>query len=359
MECGTKMDVSEIIIPGDTPGIEWRLPVLRFKGSNPEAPKVYVQAALHAGELPGTALLHFLCERLREAENGGRINGDITIVPHANPIGAAQSHFGELQGRFDLGSRTNFNRDFPLIAAGDRDDLIDDLDRYAAIDRLKRQLLHMALGADLVLDLHCDDESLQYAYIDDAFWPEAADLAAALGMNAVLLSDGESSAFEEAVGFAWKYAVAGEKKSRLPGKLSVTVELRGKRDVYADMARRDAEGLWRFLAARDIVADETVSLPAFAGPAVPLDNIEMIRAPQAGTVLFHRNIGESVAEGDLLATIITRPGMPDGNLDIHAPQAGLVVTRISNRLVRRRGDLMKIACNGPSRATRKAGTLEN
>jgi predicted deacylase len=92
---------------------------------------------------------------------------------------------------------------------------------------------------------------------------------------------------------------------------------------------------------------------------VPLDNIEMIRAPQAGTVLFHRNIGESVAEGDLLATIITRPGMPDGNLDIHAPQAGLVVTRISNRLVRRRGDLMKIACNGPSRATRKAGTLEN
>jgi predicted deacylase len=359
MECGIKMDVSEIIIPGDTPGIEWRLPVLRFSGGNSDAPKVYVQAALHAGELPGTALLHFLCERLREAEIGGRINGDITVVPHANPIGAAQSHFGELQGRFDLGSRTNFNRDFPLIAVGDRDGLIDDPDRYAATDRLKRQLLHMALGADLVLDLHCDDESLQYAYIDDAFWPEASDLAAALGMDAVLLSDGESSAFEEAVGFAWKYAVPGEKKSHLPGKLSVTVELRGKRDVYADMARRDAEGLWRFLAARGIVADETVSLPAFAGPAVALDNIEMIRAPKAGTVLFHRNIGESVAEGDLLATIITRPGMPDGNLDIHAPQAGLVVTRISNRLVRRRGDLMKIACNGPSRATRKAGTLEN
>ena len=72
-------------------------------------------------------------------------------------------------------------------------------------------------GADLVIDLHCDDESLQYAYIDEAFWPEASDLAAALDMDAVLLSDGESSAFEEAVSFAWKYEVPGEKKARLPG----------------------------------------------------------------------------------------------------------------------------------------------
>lgn len=210
------MDVSEIITPGDTPGTEWRLPVLRFTGHNPKAPKTYIQAALHAGELPGTVLLHFLCERLRQAENQGEIAGDITIVPQANPIGAAQSHFGELQGRFDLGSRTNFNRDFPLISIVDRATLIEGLDNYPATDRLKRQLLHMALGADLVLDLHCDDESLQYAYIDEAFWPEAADLAAALDMEAVLLSDGESSAFEEAVGFAWKYEVPGERRPGCP-----------------------------------------------------------------------------------------------------------------------------------------------
>lgn len=353
------MDISEIIIPGDTPGIEWRVPVLRFKGSEPKSPKTYIQAALHANELPGTALLHFLCEKLREAESAGRIAGDITIVPQANPIGAAQSHFGELQGRFDLGSRTNFNRDFPLISLGDRDELIEDLDGYPSTDRLKRQLMHMALGADLVLDLHCDDESLQYAYIDEAFWPEASDLASALAMDAVLLSDGESSAFEEAIGFAWKYEVPGEKRARLPGKLSVTVELRGRRDVYPEMARRDAEGLWQFLAARGIVGDAGVSPSAFSGPAVPLDNIEMIRSPESGTLLFHRNIGERVSEGDLLATIVTRPGLADGGIEIRAPQAGLIVTRVSDRLVRRRADLMKIACDQPSKGLRKAGTLED
>ncbi|MBP2442751.1 succinylglutamate desuccinylase/aspartoacylase domain-containing protein [Rhizobium leguminosarum] len=353
------MDVSEINIPGDTPGTEWRLPVLHFAGHDPKAPKIYIQAALHAGELPGTALLHFLCERLRQVESEGGIAGDITIVPQANPIGAAQSHFGDLQGRFDLGSRTNFNRDFPLISLADRATLIEELDDYPATDRLKRQLLHMALGADLVLDLHCDDESLQYAYIDEAFWPEAADLAAALDMAAVLLSDGESSAFEEAVGFAWKYEGSDERQSRLPSRLSVTVELRGKRDVDPVLAEKDAEGLWRFLAARGIVGDVTATPTAFAGPAVPLDNVEILRAPEGGAVLFQRSIGDRIVEGELLATIVTRPGQPGGSIELRAPQDGLILTRTSDRLVRRRGDLMKIACDSPSDALRKAGTLEN
>ena len=353
------MDISEIIIDGDTPGLVWRLPVFRFVGSKPDAPKAYLQAALHANELPGTAVLHFLCERLRQAEAEGAILGDITVVPQANPIGAAQWHFGDMEGRFDLGSRANFNRDFPLIALGDRPALVADLDRYGAVDRLKRQLIHMALGADLVLDLHCDDESLQYAYIDEAFWPETADLAGALGMDAVLLSDGESSAFEEAVSYAWKYETPGEKKAHFSDRFSTTLELRGQRDVYPDMAQADAEGLWRFLAARGVVKGDSSPLPAFTGPAAPLDNVEMVRAPRAGTVLFHRDIGERVAEGELLATIITAPGMADGTVDVYAPQSGLIVTRVSARLVRRRDNLMKIASDQRSAAVRKPGTLED
>jgi predicted deacylase len=76
-------------------------------------------------------------------------------------------------------------------------------------------------------------------------------------------------------------------------------------------------------------------------------------------VLFHRNIGERVSEGELLATIVTRPGFTEGDIDIRAPQDGLLLTRTSDRLVRRRGDLMKIAADKPSKATRKAGTLED
>ncbi len=351
------MDISEITIKGDTPGVEWRLPVIRFKGRDDKAPKIYIQAALHANELPGTALLHFLCEKLRRADADGTILSDITIVPQANPIGTAQSHFGDLQGRFDLGSRTNFNREFPLIPLSERQTLVDDLERYPAVEQLKRQLLHMALGADLMLDLHCDDESVQYTYVDEAFWPEAADLASALDMEAVFLADGESSAFEEAVGYAWKHETS-EKAKRLPGRLAVTVELRGTRDVYPDMARKDADGLWRFLAARGAVGDAAAPLEPYKGKVTPLDNIEMIRAPQAGAVLFHRTIGDTVAAGDLLATIVTAPGMEGGSIDIHAPQAGLVATRTSQRFARRRDNLMKIACDERTKAARKPGALE-
>ena len=49
----------------------------------------------------------------------GVIAGPITVVPAANPIGRAQELFGGLQGRFHLGTRTNFNRHFPLIARPD------------------------------------------------------------------------------------------------------------------------------------------------------------------------------------------------------------------------------------------------
>jgi len=352
------MDIEEIIIGGDTAGSEWRLPVHRFRGADPSAPSAYIQAALHAGELPGTALAHFLCERLRRAEAEGAILGDIAVIPHANPIGLAQAHFGEMQGRFDLGTRTNFNRDFPLVALAGRDTLTEDIERRGAVDRLKRRLLHMALGADLVIDLHCDDESLQYAYIDTAFWPEAADLAAELDMQAVFLSDGESTAFEEAVGHAFKRQ-GGEPLATVPGRLAVTVELRGKRDVDAESAKANAEGLWRFLAGRGVVSDPGHAPARYAGPAVPLDNIEMVRAPAPGTILFHADVGDRVEKGDLLATLIVRPGFADGTLEVRAGHDGLVATRTSARFARCGEDLMKIACRERAQEGRKPGTLED
>ncbi|TCM54170.1 hypothetical protein C8J36_10523 [Rhizobium sp. PP-F2F-G48] len=354
-----KVKQSAIVIPGDTPEISWHIPVLEFAGPHANAvPKVYIQAALHANELPGVAALHLLCARLGDAEAAGMIRGDITIVPQANPIGAAQAHFGEMKGRFDLGSRGNYNRDFPLIASSARHELLLGLDRLTAPERLKRELLHRALGADLVLDLHCDDESLPYAYIDSAFWPEASDLASALQMDAVFLSDGESSAFEEAVSYAWKQERGG-KDFLLPGRLSVTVELRGRRDVGPNVARRDADGLWAFLQARGIVEGDAPALEPYSGPAFALDTIEMIKAPVPGTVLFHRDIGERVEAGDLLAVLIPRPGFPEHDVEVRAPQAGLVVTRSSARFARRRDDLMKIGCAGNTGAGRKSGALED
>eukprot|EP01032_Pedospumella_encystans_P005825 gene5825-6955_t len=81
------MQKSEITIAGDVPGVEYRVPVLTFEGTDSGAPSVYTQAALHAEELPGTAALHFLVPMLEAAEARGDLKGSITVVPRANPIG--------------------------------------------------------------------------------------------------------------------------------------------------------------------------------------------------------------------------------------------------------------------------------
>jgi predicted deacylase len=349
------MQKTEIVIAGDTPGVEWHLPVVSVIGRDPAAPKVYIQAALHADELPGVAALHFFLPMLEDAERRGEVLGDITIVPKANPIGAAQYLFSDHQGRFELGSRTNFNRDYPLVPLAEREALTESPASRLAAEQLKRHLLSMAVAADLVLDLHCDDESVLYAYFDKLFWPAATDLAESFGLEAVLLSDGTSTAFEEAVTYAWRNSELGSRENWFDGRISLTMEFRGQRDVYPDIARKDAEGLMSFLKRRGAIAGEPGRSEPFTGPVSGLDYVQMVNAPVSGTVLFERNIGEPVKAGDRLAVLVTVPGDPSRDVVVTAPVDGTIVTRVSRRFVRRTDNLMKIASRELSGTPRKAG----
>jgi len=349
------MQKSEIIIAGDTPGVEFRLPVVTFTGTDAAAPKTYMQAALHAEELPGVAALHFLIPMLEAAEKRGDILGAITVVPKANPIGASQYVNGANEGRFDLGSRTNFNRDYPLISGDERETLLDDLDEMLATEQLKHQLLHMASGADLMLDLHCDDESQLYAYLHEVWWPESTDLAESMGLEAVLLSDGKSSAFEDAVTHAWQHGPLGSRKAWHEGRISLTMEFRGLADVDPVLGRMDAEGLYAFLQRRGVIAGEPIRKETFDGAVAGLDYVQMVNAPVTGMVLFEREYGETVEKGDHLATIVTTPGDATGDVVVTAPTGGTIVTRITKRFVRRTENLMKIASSELSQAKRKKG----
>jgi hypothetical protein len=347
---------NEIVISGDTAGVEWRLPVLRFSGREPTAPRVYLQAALHASELPGIACLHQLIPLLEIEEKAGRLLGTITVVPAANPIGAAQWLHGELQGRFEIASRVNFNRDFPVLSLSDRHSLLEGIGELPAAEQLKRHLMHMALGADVVIDLHCDDESVLYAYIDRPFWPEAEDLATCLGLEAVLIADGTSSAFDESVSRAWKLD-AGEGLSSLPGRLSVTMEYRGVLDVNTDTSTDDAARLLDFLRLRGVI-DGRVNKQKYSGPVAELDHVEMIRATVSGAVVFLKKPGDHAAKGEPLARIIAEPGSPEKDAIVTAPQDGLVLTRVSVRFVRKGDDLIKLVGREKTKAIRPPGALE-
>ncbi|TIM64277.1 MAG: succinylglutamate desuccinylase/aspartoacylase family protein [Mesorhizobium sp.] len=349
-------------IAGDSEGVSYEFPVFRFEGfrfdgSDKAAPSAYLQAALHAGELPGVVAIDALMPMLEKAEAEGRIKGSITIVPQANPIGRAQYHFGEHQGRFHLGTRTNFNRGFPLLAAPDAK-LLPDTTLGTADQRLKTRLLQLSIGHDIVLDLHCDDEGLAYLYVHTSLWPAMADCAAAMGVDAVILWDEDTDGTFEGASIT-PYLNLPAEVARLDRRVATTVEYRGILYVDGALAGADAEGLYRLLVARGVVQDQALSTPgSFTGVVAPLENIDMMPAPRAGAVLYNVKPGDRVAKGALLATIVHAPGEAGGRTQVFAPQAGIILTRRSRRIIRAGEDLLKLVGDRKS-ADARSGTLED
>ncbi|TPI36263.1 succinylglutamate desuccinylase/aspartoacylase family protein [Mesorhizobium sp. B3-1-9] len=344
-------------IAGDSEGVAYEFPVLRFEGKDKAAPSAYLQAALHAGELPGVVAVDALMPMLAKAEAEGRIKGPITIVPWANPIGRAQYHFGEHQGRFNLGTRTNFNRSFPLLAAPDAR-LLPDVSLGGADRRLKNRLVQFSLGNDIVLDLHCDDEGLAYLYIHTSLWPHMADCAAAMGAEAVLLwSEDNTGTFESASIMPYQNVPASV--ARFDRRAVTTVEYRGILDVDGALAAADATGLYRLLVTRGVVRDPSVpKFEKFSGPVVPLENIDMMPSPRAGAILYDVKPGDRVKKGDRLATIVHAPGEAGGRTEVFAPQSGFILTRRARRIIRAGEDLLKLA--GDTRSSdARSGTLED
>lgn len=347
------MDKTTVTIPGDMPGLSYSLTVLRFAGTDPTAPKAYLQAALHGNELPGVAALHVLIPKLRAAEAEGRLKGSVTVVPFANPIGLNQFQWDDHQGRFFYGNRTNFNRAFALI---DRPDpaLLAVPDAASCDRRLKASLQGLALDADLVLDLHCDNEGPNYLYMPAELWPHSADLAAALDCAAVLTFEGGTDAsFDEA---AFRPHLNSGNFER---RVVATVELKGVHDVGPETAQKDGEGIYRFLVGRGVVADPSATpVGPFTGKGVPQSYVEMVRAPVGGMAFFHVKPGDVVKAGQLIAELIPVPGDGSAVVPVHAAAPGLVLTRVLARAIRVGDDLVKIVGDTRSVTAKDGGALE-
>ena len=93
-------------------GVHTTLTSLHF-GTSGSGPKVYIQASLHAEELPGMLAAYHLRPLLEAADAKGQIQGEVLLVPMANPVGAAQRLQHKPMGRFAFNTGENFNRHYP------------------------------------------------------------------------------------------------------------------------------------------------------------------------------------------------------------------------------------------------------
>jgi predicted deacylase len=290
----------------------------RYGGDCP-GPKVHLQAGVHADEIAGMLVLHLLMQRLQAAEAQGRLKGSVTVVPQANPLGIGQFRGGRILGRYHDATGQNFNRGFDQSAA---------MERHATVaQQWQKQLVQLAAPADVMLDLHTDDEALPYLYVHRSFWPRGRDLAAAMKMDvAIIWDDGGDGSFEETIIAPWL------RDGTTDQRMAATLELRGQGDVNDRFAESDAQGLYAWLCSYGVI-DDGVTPADWPVEAVEMGHMETIIAPQPGVLIFEKELGDIVEEGQRFARILRRPGDPTSEVVLYAEQTGRLVTRYRDRLI--------------------------
>ncbi len=368
--------IESLPIGGTAPGTAQALTVRRF-GRPGARPKVYVQAGLHADEPPGMLVARHLIGRLQAEAEAGRIVGEVIVVPMANPIGLSQRVLGGLLGRFDLTDGTNFNRGYPALADGAAramsDRLTDDAagntaliraallranatsDATTPAEHLKRLLLGLALDADLVLDLHCENEGAVHLYTLTPLVDRVGPLAALLGARALLLApESGGQPFDEACSGPWL-----DVQTRFPGHpvplacCAVTVELRGEADVSHALAAADADALLAAMVLAGATAGPAPALPPARCAPTNLADAEFLVAPVPGVLVLHRAVGDGIAPGDVVAEVIDPAS--GAVAPLCARYAGVLFAQESVRFVAAGRSVAKIAGTEARRSGRLLG----
>ncbi|NMM03666.1 succinylglutamate desuccinylase/aspartoacylase family protein [Paraburkholderia sp. RP-4-7] len=312
--------------------------------------KAYVHASLHADELPGMLVSTVLQRKLSQLEENGRLNGEIVIVPVANPIGLNQVVFGQRVGRFEVNSGQNFNRnfyDFSTALSPELERSLSDnvelnhcvihramhsaLNAQSAsteLSSLRLVLQRLSYDADVVLDLHCDRDAVVHLYTSPDLWSDVEPLARYIGAKASLLAvDSGGQPFDEVYVAFWR-KLHEQYGGRFPipvGPLAATIELRGQRDVSYDLAEQDAQAIIDFLMFKKLIDGEPSVMPALEYPPTPLAGAAPILAPATGLLVFRVPVGSWVNAYDQVADIIDP--LSDLIVTVKATVAGVLYAR--------------------------------
>lgn len=366
--------IEKISLPAANMGNRRTLTVIRY-GQPYKGKKAYLQAGLHADEAPGFLVMHHLQQLLDQADADDAIKGEIILVPVANPIGVGQWRDDHLQGRFDFYNSINFNRQHydltaqvahlvedHLSASKERNTTLirkalgEAIERISPRDEaefLKHRLLSLAYDADIMLDLHCDNEAVLHVYLGTALWPDGEDLSAQLGAKVTLLAeDSGVTPFDEACSrLWWKLAEQFPRYPIAAASLAATVELRGRADVDHDRAAADAHNLFTFLQRRGLIAGQAPPLPALPHEPTPLTGMGRIVAQTPGVVVFYKKPGEMVVKGELVAEVVDPlvDTPADPRYPHTSPTDGILFARVSDRYARPGRILAKVAGATPLR----------
>jgi len=377
------VSVEDIKLEGDFQGTNYNLRVFRFGEGLAGAPKIYMHAALHADETPGMLILHHLLPRLQAAAEAGQIPGEVVVLPQANPLGGAQVLFRDKHvGRFHMPNAENHNRGWELltedvvetIGAGLGPDALANValirrvvgealaarEPVTILDRYRKAILELCYDADMVWDLHCDDDSGRHLFIIPEQWPDWQDIAAASrSMVALTAADSGGGSFDECLSTVWTRLQARFPEYPIPLACpSATFEYAGWADVEDSVAAEDAQHLFSILCSRGFVDAEPTPLPELEAEGLPLEATEMLRISKPGIIAYHVSIGDEVRRGQHVADVVdpTVLDPAEARTPVIAGTDGFVLSRLMQKLVFPGNCVMKIV-GREILAERKGGYL--
>lgn len=334
------------------------IPVYTFQGSDPSAPSVYLQSAVHGSEVQGSLVLALLLEHLKAHPP----RGNVRIVPNANPVGLNNKQGEYTDGRFDSVTGDNFNRMYHLptkafpwdaflhaqegakpaeLAGAFRQELRRALllrrEKGGTIaERIALTLQLLSIDYDHCLDLHCANRSERHIYAPEY---TRGDVAYFQIRNVLLMpNDSFTGAMDEVFFHPWAELA---RKSGTPATVAVqsfTLELGDQEDIDRRMAEKDLKGILSYLAHRGVLAGKPGKIkPVYC----TLENYTTVHSPRGGLVEWKHSPGDRVKKNELLACILHFNEEPTFH-EVRSPIDGIITLRHSSVIVHEGAELMKI-----------------
>ena len=333
-------------LPSMTPGTHRTISVLSF-GKTGARPKVYMQAAIHANEMPGSMALHHLMPLLVEAEKKGLIQGEIILVPTVNPIGQSQLIGNSHAGRYNNLSNENFNRNWIDLSEGVAEKVWKKIGtdaqanvamiRKAALQTLKEmkpanelqtlrvEMQKLSTDADYVLDLHCDIYAALHLFTAHNDWVKGPTgplnnqgaiqaLAADLGVEATMFNDPYPSTltFSGVNSALWARLQDKFPHAAIPQAcMSVTLEMRSQHDVSDALGQSDAQNIYRWLVRQGVLSGKATPLKKMKTAPAPISGMDVGYSTGTGFLVFHVKPGAKVKKGQPICDVID-PANPNG-----------------------------------------------
>ncbi len=322
-------------------GGQLHIGVHRFIGDQP-GKNVYIQANIHSPEIAGIGANYDLLKILRQQET---IRGTITVIPSVNPVGLDTKFGGYQVGYADPNEVTvgNFNRIYQMLVqekstspekvsltdfvAAHRESEMETIVREfksALRQALRSQrearekyglrfglklaytIQAMALEADYLIDLH----TASIAQYHNFTFEECLSSARYFGIQHIIqLDESFSGVLDEAflqpyLRLQKAFANAGR---NIPfadfEKEAYTLELGSADRINTSDMRVDAARLVNYLRYKGVLVGEPVA-PQGDFYLCPPNDYKRYHAPVGGLILWHKQVGEEVKAGEVMATIL-------------------------------------------------------